>query len=508
MHELSFKFTGLTATEDAKARQINVLLTAFATWWSLLKPSEWTDFVDFVGFSSGKEPAFNLELLRRIKQALQKKTEQLRGDELLAMVAKTSTDEKLGQLKESLKDLFQILKDYLVYAESSKNPQVYHRLLVKSVRERNRGDLFQSVGDEFARYLKKVPSTIAVAADQWWLDHQRYYNQYTDHTPELFLQNLQSLETFNQLLVARNYLELLNQGLTKAVEDTFALQQKMELVIKYGEPVNETVLLYRHLIETIQGGDQINLYHTFVDVYHRHETQISKEDRLILAKMAINYLYIRYHKTGERAMLEAIFGWMKIMSDQDLYNFEGTIHDAEYINFFMVARSTGELAAYHKFREKHLSFLEPGVREQVDALCTAFLHFDAQEYTQALSILLETFPPGSQEKLKYNLRAKVLRIMVQYAFKNQGISTADDDLIRSIDNFGQYCRRLLEKKIMNKKTIEPHQQFQKIALLLAKFEGSPEEEKPIQLARMKEKLSSTTPIAYRSWLEEEINKLG
>lgn len=159
---------------------------------------------------------------------------------------------------QQLSTLLDLIERFLVYQQAIGDKLVYQRLLVKSLKERKNNDLFLKAAADFRTSLNKTPLTIMVAADKWWLEHQCYYDKYTNHstTQGFFDRNIAAFNTFSQVTTLRNYLELLNRNVSdEAVIEQYNLAFESILAKQVKPPT--LIKLYSTLIKILKGKEEL-----------------------------------------------------------------------------------------------------------------------------------------------------------------------------------------------------------------------------------------------------------
>lgn len=519
MQSLTIGFQNITtSTEQQSAAAIEALLQKYLRLWALLSPKEWNGFIVFVQSPIHKDNRYSAKLIERIKEALRKGSKALRGDELITKYTSARTIDgmaiKLQKLEQAFKTLITLIRQYMAYVEMADHPLMLQQLLVQNLKRRQNNEVFQEAVEQLDQLLKREPLSLLIAADQWWLANQRYYHQYaeqfSDHT--LFRKNLEAFDELYQLGILRNYLEGLNRGLNLTEEDDYDLRAQVKAMWGRGIMSTPVAELYQLMIQVLElGGEKgLELYAQFDQTYVEKNRQLAPIDRFILTKVRINYLGQMYYETGEVSWLKQAFEWMQYACTEELYDLEGTISDDEYLNYAVVAQALGEGEAYQVFAQKYQNYLDPSIREQVLGLCNAYLLRDQGKRDAALKELDDFFPMRSQEELKYNLRAKDLRVMLYY---EQMVQEDNNDasisaLTRSLDNLSKFCKRLIQNSILKEDAVRPHQRFRKIVQVMDRWHGQTEAAKRQEALEELEVLMTVKDVvANRMWLKREIDRI-
>ncbi|WP_421795559.1 hypothetical protein [Haliscomenobacter sp.] len=437
-----------------------------------------------------------------------------------ALIRKYSSGRKAEHLSthwskfiEQLKTLIGLIEHFLVYQQVMGEKLVYQRLLVKSLKERKNNDLFLKAATDFRTSLNKSQLTIMVAADKWWLEHQCYYHKYTDHSSaqSIFDRNIAAFDTFNQVTFLRNYLEMLNRNVPNepliaqfnlALEHILTTQAKFPTLIE----------LYITLIKILKCTDEIPSpdYFDFKKTFFNGQYELAKVDQLILAKTCSNYLYIVYTQLGS-PWLDEVFEWYEYISQKGLYGLDGTTSEDEYMNFYLIALALGKNKELSFFQETYTKMLDQKVKDQVLSLCQTSALQKENKIVEALALLNNTFPLNSKKSLKYDLRAKELRVMLSYDIMLMRQKDGDtvDELERNIDNLKKFCQRLIESNRLSEDRAAQHQNFRIVAskLFLLQSKAKQEEKKAI-LQDIQKLIDNNAPLSYRSWILKQLATLG
>lgn len=414
---------------------------------------------------------------------------------------------------EQLATLIDLIERFLVYQQAIGEKLVYQRLLVKSLKERKNNDLFLKAATEFRTSLNKSQLTIMVAADKWWLEHQCYYHKYTDHSTakSIFDRNIAAFDTFNQVTFLRNYLEMLNRNVPDEpliAQFNLAFQHILTTQAKFPTLIE----LYITLIKILKCTDEIPSpdYFDFKKTFFNGQYELAKVDQLILAKTCSNYLYIVYTQLGS-PWLDEVFEWYEYISQKGLYGLDGTTSEDEYMNFYLIALALGKKEELNYFRETYTKMLDQKVKDQVLSLCQTSALQKENKIVEALALLNNTFPLNSKKSLKYDLRAKELRVMLSYDIMLMKQKDGDtvDELERNIDNLKKFCQRLIESNRLSEDRAAQHQNFRVVAskLFLLQNKSSKEERSAI-LQDIQKMIDNNAPLSYRSWILKQLAKLG
>lgn len=498
--------------EDYDWEDVQNLLDNFINYWHTIHFKEWSHYIEFISASIHKKNKHTSNLAGRIKEVMKENNPTLSIEDLILKFtpakASYSIKAKLKALANEFNTLIDLTKKYLVYKQAIDSPIDFQRLLTKRLKRRNDNGLFQQTVNDFELllYPENVKPTIMLSLERWWLAHQNYYHQYTEQISDglVFQRNLEAYEAFHQLVTLRNYLEYLNRNQRTVETDHYQLQEKADLIlVAVSDNALPVVKLYSQLIKTFKEyqDHQHDNYFLFKEHYAQFGAQIEQVDQLVLAKTAINYLEKPHYKHGGKTWLTEIFKWMQYLNRECLYEFEGTISDDEYLNFALVAIALDELNAFEQFEVKYESKLDSDYKDHVLGLSKVYYLQKLQKSEDALAILDTWFPLNSSEELKYNLRAKVLRVMLN-------LENGEAELRDVLYNLFKFCKRLIEKLVMTESAVQPYFRFHDVVKQLNLYYHPNPNKKAIVKKEALEMIhilmASENHIAHRLWLEQKI----
>lgn len=488
------------------------LIDSFVNYWYTIHFKEWSHYIDFISASIHKKNKHTSNLAGRIKEVMKEKDPILFIEDLFLKFtparANYSIKSKQKALIDELKNLIDLTKKYLVYKQAIDSPIDFQRLLTKRLKRRNDNGLFQQTVNDFELILNadEIRSTIMISLERWWLAHQTYYHQYTEQISDsaVFQRNLEAYEAFHQLVILRNYLEHLNRNQRTIEVDYYKLQEKANYILaEIHDNANPILKLYSQLIKTLREyQDHLHdNYYLFKTLYTQFGAQLAPVDQLVLAKTAINYLQRPHYKHGGKTWLKEIFKWMQYLNSENLYEFEGTISDDEYLNFSLVAIALDDFKALEQFEAKYAPILDSDYKDHVLGLSKVYYLQKKQNNREAREILDKWFPLNSSEELKYNLRAKVLRVMLS-------LENGETELSDVLYNLFKFCKRLIEKQIMTENAVQPYFQFHEVVKQLNKYyhpnPNKKEANKKQALEKLNILMASNDEVAHRLWLEQKI----
>ncbi len=418
----------------------------------------------------------------------------------------------LNSLVQKLKILLELIERFIAYNQLLTDKSLRPRALVKGLKERNSNGLFLKAANDFRSSLNKAQLSVVVAEDKYWLERECYFSKQANHTtdPEVFDRNIEAFELFNQLATLRNYLAILNRNIedaqrAKQYDLTFnAIVEQVEQQTTY--PV--LIKLYIAIINVLRTNKELPspFYEAFKTSFYAAEHELTRTDQFTLVKVCINHLAYVYYQLDE-PWLKEMFEWMKYLSQKMLYSVEEAISDGEYLNFYLVAQALDEMDVLADFEQKYSKYLSKEVKAQVLDLCKSYSLQRQQKIDEALKLLEETFPPNSKKHLKYDIRAKELKVMLCYenVLAKKGEGKTIDDLDRNIENLKKYCKRLLRDDFLTEQTAAPHRNFHRVAAKFYLIQGKETfDEKKVLIQQIQKLLIQKEPISNRTWIKKQL----
>lgn len=414
---------------------------------------------------------------------------------------------------EQLETLIGLIESFLVYQQVMSEKLVYQRMLVKSLKERKNNDLFLKAAADFRTSLNKSQFTIMVAADKWWLEHQCYYHKYIDHNSaqSIFDRNIAAFETFNHVTFMRNYLEMLNRNAANE-PNIEQFDRTFEHILASKTKFPTLINLYITMIKILKCTKETPSpdYFDFKQTFFKGQYELAKVDQLILAKTCSNYLYLVYTQLGS-PWLDETFEWQEYISQKGLFAIDGTISDDEYLNFYLIALALKKKEELDFFQARYTKMLDQKVRDQVLSLCQTAALQKENKIEEALELLNTAFPLNSKKTLKYDLRAKELRVMLSYEIMliRQKDGDTVDELERNIDNLKKFCQRLIDSNRLSEERAAQHVNFRLVASKLFLLQNkSSKEERNVILQDIQKLIDNNAPLSYRLWILKQLSLLG
>lgn len=518
--EIEFIETRLPGQANAD-RKFQVHWQKFMTWWEILSQDEKNAFKHFLPDTNENGKI----IVERILQANKRKDTPVvtvNGSQLLGRLFPDPVEPfntKLAAFSKELKALRELLPPFLIQVELQIEAQIQQRLLIKSLKRRSNNKLFKDAMSEWQEAMKQEKEkTLMLAENQWWAAHQNYYHLKTEHfstDKSLFIEVLTSFDLFRQLAVMRNYLEILNHGQALSASDYPIIQQFQNDAATIIQQKEKTPIvdMYCALAQMMAEGGLAH-YPRFVQIYLKHNQAMAKADHIILITIIINYFNRLHKRSQSETHSRQIFAWMLQALRHDLYHYEGTISDANYLNFFTVTCRLKKANYYALFAEKYSHLLDLELKDLVIHWCEVMLHFENQEYLAAREKLTQHFPLYSKLETKYDFRIKSLRVMVNYHCKILYLNDkyADEDLHNGLLNLTQYCKRMIDKG-MNVQEANDHLQFIKIVQALndcqdmQAFQLIPPEMLIAQAEHIEQMFEQSISLVNGSWLRRQIDQI-
>lgn len=140
-------------------------------------------------------------------------------------------------------------------------------------------------------------------------------------------------------------------------------------------------------------------------------------------------------------------------------------------------------------------------------MCKSYALQRQQKIDEALKLLEDTFPPSSKKHLKYDIRAKELKVILCYenVLAKKGEGKTIDDLERNIENLKKYCKRLLRDDFLTEQTAAPHRNFHRVAAKFYLVQSKDTfDKKKVLIQKIQKLLTQKEPISNRTWIKKQL----
>lgn len=447
-----------------------------------------------------------------VKEALRKQGTVIRGASLAARIIPQTPAENirsiLGQL---VKKLEARLQDYAVELNLQNDPSLRGRILVKTYKKGLSLQRFAKECQTFEQTLQAQPLSVMNAADQWWVNHQRYFHQAAEQYQEdvvFFDEAFDWSEKFFILTQLRYYCEYFNRIRKSLLRKDRAVPAYFSgLCQSYSKEEFPLIALYWDLLQLLQDPD--NEKHKLIELkknFAEAQPQMEKDDQLTVVKYAMN-LWNYFVEKNDPEAPRNLFEWAKKGIDQRLFSFEKHISDDEFLNISLIATMAGKFKFQKKFMDEYRDKLDPAYRHKAYQLALAYYYFFQNDYQKTKNIIDETFPPGKQDAPKYNLRVKTLLIRCcVHRFLDDW--DGEEDFNKASDNLKVFISRHPELPNRHREPYLLFVEFCKEILEVRKALYDPNVPDGLQRKKeLQEKFRSVELLACRPWLKKVIEEL-
>lgn len=501
-------------------------------WVGLIDQKDWSDFKSFIEIKYNKVSNRSQIILNRILEAIPVADRVISGTNLHKQCfpkhEEASFDEKLKQFRKELDHTVLAVQTYLQHLELRRDTKTQQKLLLNSLNRKNNYELFKEVVDKFEEVLEGEPLNLMQSKDKWELQHLKHNHpstRTTNHVASALMDTINAFEKFTQLSYLNYYIESLHLNVKLKNEDQRFIESKAEPILNHPGELADFVQLYVLSTKMAQ-SNQLDEYAEFEKLYKEQHQKLEVTAHLNIVKSMFNLFFNKFSTTGDEKMAEQAFNWMKQAWDLQLYEQQGSINDAEYINFMILTYFLKREELFTQFKKQYEHLLDPGVAEDVKAFCNIRHHFEKSKYNAALTLLKAHFPLGSTTiDPKYDIRVKGLRVMIYLEMLSRDEALDADNeqfragekldvydlLINSMNALRQYCSRM-RKNLLDERLLIGNQRFVNIVGLFGEYElaktmadGGSERQK--LLKEIQDAMDESRPLAYRLWLKKTFAKL-
>lgn len=391
---------------------------------------------------------------------------------------------KLGNL---FYDLHERLKDWLVEQHLKADRFGRDRLYLEVLRERHLYEEYQKTVDAMLRQLEKQRET-----GLWTLFHRfalhflRYYTpaESLRHAGHLFdsERELQRLFTGARYKIACEWLNRRN------ILNEAEMQERLQIL---NAPLPGTIIDQHPFVDTYRSA--FNLLQTntdrdfeaFQQLFFQNRPHLSPEDQQILLRYLLNYASARIREGQTRYYTEVLKLFLIGLDTGILIHADGLSP-----NIFLNVIELGTLLKGSRwavqFIGKWENFLKEGEKESVMQLAEALVAYGRGDLKNTLLYLNQNSALDRFSKL----RRYALFLRVYYDLEEE------EALLSQAKAFETYLHR---QSGISETILEGYRNFIRLVRQMSKYGGPGRE-------ALLERLDQTSPIYYKSWLTDRINR--
>lgn len=482
------------ANEKIGEKEFKIL----STYLDLLTSKDVKRFVDYLCSPFFNADARLVGLFVYIQEAASRDTERINANQLFK---KWGVTMEAKELLLAIRKLTDYLKDFLVHAHVQTDERLHLLVFNARVRNQGQGDIVAEVVAKRKKALAKAPLDLSILMEDWWIDHQCYYEYDTDREAK----GLADLHTLQQKLdqlsaAARAMYACEAQHLRRAAHQNEATPST--------QPPNVLTQLYdlhkavfdAPLAELGPALDHFTA--AFNDAVG--SGRISPLNAYALAKYTINTLS-KAVNTGQVEWMEQLYVW-QLVAEKFQPKPIRRIPSGEFLNRVNVGCYLKKLDDTAAYIQQYSPYLAPETRELDAGIANMYVLFERGQYQAVLEAMRTDYLRRIDPHNSYNLRVKSLRLKAATALLLQEQQTAfDDEFDRAVEDM---------KKFLSRKKVGMSEEVRKrnsnLVSLLLKFRDThsshpPSKRNNPEYEAILRSIEQTSPLISKSWLIAQVN---
>lgn len=249
------------------------------------------------------------------------------------------------------------------------------------------------------------------------------------------------------------------------------------------------VAVYYYGYKTVTDKDNESHFHALKKQIFENGHLFPHEELLALYVMAINYGIAR-HNAGIKQYTIESFNLYRQGFEEKILIQDDKISRFTFPNVVTVGLRSKEFDWVESFIHNYKHYLEDKYREDIVQFCLARLHFEKRDFNAAMQICSQ----ADYDDILMNLYS---RAMVMKIYYEQDESDALDSYLESFRNY-----------VVRKKVLGYHKSNYKNIIRLTKklLKVNPYSKKDKE--KLKTEIEGVNPLTERSWLLEQLEKVG
>lgn len=240
------------------------------------------------------------------------------------------------------------------------------------------------------------------------------------------------------------------------------------------------------LLALLDISNTSNYFH-FLDILHKHEHAITKEDLQDLYQNALNFCAFRIN-SGDRSFVQEMFGIYKVLAKNELLVLHGFLPEPQYKNIIGISLNCGDFEWTEDFITKYAEYLPENLRENASSYNLAYLNFIKKNYGKVVELLRNV----EYSNLSYALGARWLLVRTYF----------DTDEYQALDSLLESFRiYVMRNKLMSKKLKKTYINMISLTKRLTTLPT------PDKLAKIKDKVIALDKELPTGWLMAKISEM-
>jgi hypothetical protein len=387
--------------------------------------------------------------------------------------------------------LFTAIKNYLVFKEQEADTTNEHIQLVKALRKRNLGRLFEKEYNVAAKMLGNQPFRDAdFHFHNYRLHHERlsFDKQESRNLTAVFQDFSNELTAF---FVAKKLWQACSAVLHKTVWQADMLEEDiLEAILRHVERKDYSrtpaVNLYYHCYKALTADDSLPWFESLRELIRMNYTHFPAHEVVDLYLVAINYC-IRRFNNGERVFLEQAFKLYREGLELGAFLENNLLSRFTYNNVVMAGLLLKEFDWVERFLHEYKGFIETKHRESTFHYNLAIFYYQKPDYDKAMELLQK----ADFDDLMHNLSAR--RMLLKIYFEKDEREALNSLII----SFKIFIYRHKELGGNHRDSYLNLIKFVRRLLSLDRYDKA-------AVAALKRELEATEPVAEKVWLLSQV----
>lgn len=481
----------------------DISLNSLFALWQDLTPAEIKSLK-----TAQKRKGRNLNLfMNRLWSSYQQGSTAIQGQSLI----KTIWDNQPPQhprrsVKQLLNEVQRMTEWVMLEYSFHEKKEIRTRILSLVMTNRPSKKVFNYYIAQFERQVQKDGRSLQRLHDSWWINSQLYYQQGQDQYQRkqgIRMQEIdQGLDDFYWMAKIRNHVEAKIRN--QIIYSADGTAKEMIIPEEWAEKSDyaTTVQLYEQLIDFFDHWDSIRHFRQFGERLKKEVLNINEEDRSIFLKYVILRCNLWIEK-GESSFTREIFDWTCWGIEQNAFIINKEISDDSYMNIASAAIFAKEYDKQLEYMLLLKPYLPKYTRELSFKTMLSYYYLHCHRYQEAIELLDTIYKKYKQPPIKYNLRAKSLRLRCYFMLlikEGWDDPTAYKNAQRGLKAYLDSCPLQESRKLA-------YYNFIDFLHHLFKFQSIPylsKKDKREEKSKFILKLENISPIISKQWLAEVI----
>lgn len=459
--------------------------------FSALRKSEQKELGKFVS-----SPAFNqrqdvMDLYQYLHANFQTGTPESLGREQVFAAVFPGEPFDNAKLDYTMSFLFSVIKSYLVHQEQAADPYGSALLLVRSLRKRNVGRIFEIE----SKTLEKQLHTQRLRGADFHLHQYRLHTEKYTFAVQKSRTTTESFKEMTEELTHYFFAKKLSEACAVVTQNAVArlAYQETELLHFILGQVEEkgfaevpAINLYYHCYKALTEADSLKWFESLRILMRAHHHSLPPSEVKELYLVAINYC-IRRFNNGERAFLELAMKLYREGLELRALLENNLLSRFTYNNIVTAGLLLGDFAWVEDFLYAYRDYIEPSFRESAFNYNLAIFYFQKPDYAKAMELLQR----ADFDDVLYNLNARRMLLKIYY-------ETDEREALNSlIVSFKGYIYRHRELGAHHRELNLNLLKFTRRLLALDRYDRD-------AIAQLRAEVEGSEKLAEKPWLLERL----